>query len=97
MICHSRDNFLHAVANAEGVSKQRSKEFVEKMQKKKYILNEIPLIKTNFAYDKAHIDYLGLSSDLVINTNVNSKEDSAINTYTFAYVLEMNIMKLLEV
>ena len=97
MICHSRDNSFHAVVNVEDLSKQRSKEFVDKMQKKKYILNEIPLINTNFAYDRAHINYLGFSSDLVINTNVNSKEDSAINTNTFAYVLEMNIMKLLEV
>ena len=97
MICHSRDNFLHAVANAEDLSKQRSKEFVDKMQRKQYILNEIPIINTNFAYDKVHVDYLGLSSNVLINTNVNSKEDSDINTYTFAHVLEMNIIKILEV
>lgn len=97
MICHSRDNFLHAVANAEGLSKQRSIEFVEKMQRKKYILNEIPLINTNLAYDRVNVNYLGLSSNVLINTNVNSKEDSDINTYTFAHVLEMNIIKILEV
>lgn len=96
LIVHSGYNFLHHAVSEEK-SSEKTKIFTEKMKAKKYLIHEIPSINTIFVYDRLKINFPLLKADTLIMSSINSEEEAEINIGTLAKVLELNIMKMLEV
>lgn len=93
MICHSTDVIF---PNLEKISKRRSVRFINKMKKKKYLLNEIAKINTCFVCDNVDVEYQGKIYSSLTYTNYTNI-DSDFNIKVFARAVEYNIIKMLEV
>lgn len=96
MICHSTDDIfsLSCIAKSAENLKIKIKIFINKMEKKKYIVNEIPRINTSFTCDKIDFEYQSktYTSFSLTYTNI----DADFNTKVFAKAVECNIVKMME-
>ena len=98
MICHTRDKyFCTSFLDLEKLTKRRSIRFINKMKKKKYLINEIIQIDTSFVCDKAEFEYKGKNYQTYGFTNADLTYSSEFNCKIFAKTVEYNIIKMLEV
>lgn len=97
MICHTRDKILcTSFLDIEKQSKRRSVRFINKMKKKKYLLNEIVQVDTSFVCDKAEFEYKGKVYQTFGIANADLTYGSELNCKIFAKAVEYNIIKMLE-
>ena len=94
MICHSTDVIF---PNLEKISKRRSVRFINKMKKKKYLLNEIEEVSTSLVSTKADFVYKGKKYSVYSLANSDLTYGTKFNIKNFANVIEYDIIKMLEV
>lgn len=99
MICHSTDIIvpITCLSTSAKYLKTRCKKFINKMKKKKYLLNEIIQLDTFFVCDKAEFEYKGKTYQTYGFTNADLTYSSEFNCKIFANTVEYNIIKMLEV